>query len=135
MPRSCGQLYGERARRPDADEHRRPGDGRLLNELERESSAHTQHALAERQQTVEQRPTDDLVHRVVPADVFAAVDQPAIGGEQARGVKAAGTFEPRLVKTFGKARHELAAQHWSRGKRRAVDGDLLERALAADAAR
>ena len=84
---------------------------------------------------VEQRPADHLVHRVVAADVLAAADELAGGVEEPGGVQAAGALEPRLGEALGQRRR--AARGRPAGPRRArrrVHGDLLERALAADAA-
>src|SRR5215207_1671719 len=70
-----GQLDRERARGADADEDRGAGDGGLLHELERQAAAHAEDAVVQRQQPVEQGAADDLVHRVVAADVLAYEQQ------------------------------------------------------------
>ena len=66
-----GEVDGEARRRADRDENRATGDGGLLDELEREPPADAEHVLGERQQPLPKGPADDLVHRVVPADVLA----------------------------------------------------------------
>ena len=53
-----------------------PGKRRLLDELERETPAEAEDRVAERQQAGAERPADDLVERVVPADVLAHADEP-----------------------------------------------------------
>ena len=77
----------------------------------------------------------DLVHRVVAADVLAHAQQLARGREQARGVQAARALERRLAQAVGQAGHERALERRPVGDRRRLHGDLLERALAAHAAR
>ena len=64
------ELHRERRRRADRDEHRAPGDGRLLHELEREPPADAEDRPRERQEALAVGPAEDLVHRVVPADVL-----------------------------------------------------------------
>ena len=132
-----GELDGERRRRADRDDDRAARDGSLLHELEREPPADTEHVLAKRQQTVEERPSDHLVHRVVTADVLAGADELARRREEARRVEAARRGERglRLAKAVGKRRDERRGNRQRALDRRRLDGDRLERALAADAAR
>ena len=66
-----GELDRERRRSPDCDDDRTAGDRSLLHELEREPPAHAEDVIAKRQETVEEGPSDHLVHRVVTADVLA----------------------------------------------------------------
>jgi hypothetical protein len=69
------------------------------------------------------------------AEVLADAQQAAVGREQAGGVQAAGALERGLAQPVGQ-RREQAAIDLGPGRRRVrVHGDLLERALAADAAR
>ena len=51
-----------------------------------------------------ERPADDLVERVVPADVLAQAEELAVGIEEAGGVQAAGGREGglRLAQAVGK---------------------------------
>ena len=58
----------------------------------------------QRQQPVEQRAADDLVHRVVAADVLAHEQQLAGGVEQAGRVQAAGAGEAGLAQPVGQRR-------------------------------
>jgi hypothetical protein len=78
---------------------------------------------------------DDLVHRVVAADVLAHDAQLAVCREQAGRVHAAGQLEPRLGEPIRQVGQELARHHGPRWQRRQVDRHLLDRPLAADAAR
>src|SRR4051794_27228020 len=130
-----GERDGQRGRRADADEHRRAGDGRLLHELEREPPADAQQPVAQREQPVEQRAPDDLVHRVVAPDVLARVQELPVAVEEAGRVDAAGELERGLAQTVGQRGEELARDDGPRPDDRALHGDLLERALAAHAAR
>ena len=70
-PRSAASSTASDDGRADRDEHRAAGDGRFLDELEREPPADAEHVVGERQEPLEERPADDLVHRVVAADVLA----------------------------------------------------------------
>src|SRR5882762_9309451 len=54
----------------------------------------------------EQRPTDDLVDGVVPADVFAQDEQFARRSKKRRGMQSAGSHEDRL--RFAQNRRQLA---------------------------
>ena len=56
-----------------------PAHRRLLHELERQPSAHAQDVVGERQQAVDERPADHLVHRVVAADVLTRMHELAGG--------------------------------------------------------
>ena len=78
----------------------------------------------------------DLVHRVVAADVLAHEQQLAVGREQPGRVQAAGAGEPGLAQALGQVGEQRALDRRSRpGSGAACDGDLLQRALAAHAAR
>ena len=89
----------------------------------------------QRQQSVEQRAADDLVHRVVTPDVLAHEQRLATRGEQARGVHPAGAAEGRLAQTVGQRGEQRSLHRRAGGQLRCVDGDLLQRALAAHPAR
>jgi ATP-dependent Clp protease protease subunit len=131
----AGQRDGERGGRAHADEDRSPGDRRLLDQLERQAAAHAQHARVQRQVAVEQHAPDDLVQRVVAPDVLAHRQRRAVRVEQARGVQAAGAGELRLHEAIGQRRQQRARDHRARGQARRVHRDLVDRALAAHAAR
>jgi len=131
-----GELDREAGRRADRDEDRAAGDGGFLDELERESSAHAQDRVGERQQACAEGPADDLVHRVVAADVLACAKQVAVHAEEAGRVEAAGRGERGLggAQPF----RELGDERGRHAQRaldpRRLDRDRLERPLAADAA-
>ena len=74
-PLRLGQLDREARRRADADEDRAAGERGLLHELEREPAAEAEDRVAQRQPAGAERPADDLVERVVPADVLAHADE------------------------------------------------------------
>ena len=137
MPCSAASATASELGAPDGDEDRGARAGRLLHELEREAPAHAQHVTCEREPAVEQRPADDLVHRVVAPDVLPDDDELARGREQAGGVQAAGALERRLDELVGEADEEIAwdARPGGGVEHGRADGDLLECALAADAAR
>ena len=91
--------------------------------------------VVQRDEPVAQRAADHLVHRVVAPDVLAHEQQLAAAVEQPRGVQAAGAREGRLAQPVGQRGEQLARDRRAGGQRLGVDGDLLERALAADPAR
>src|SRR5579862_2879343 len=127
-----GELDGEARGRADRDENRATGDGGFLHELEREPATHAEHMLRERQEVLPERPADDLVQRVVAADVLARAQELAARGEEPRRVQSARDREAglRLAQTVGEPGDERERHAELR-----VDARRLERALAADAAR
>ena len=66
----------------------------MISKLARPETRST--LLGERQVAGEQLGADQLVERVVPADVLTQVDQPAARVEQRGGVQAAGLVEQAL---------------------------------------
>ena len=84
---------------PTADHDRGAGDGRLLHELERQPAADAEDVVAQREEPVERGAADDLVHRVVAADVLAHDQELAVGVEEAGRVQAAGPGEGGLAQT------------------------------------
>ena len=66
-----------------------PGDGGLLDELEADPAGHEQDPVVERQLPGEQAAADELVERVVAADVLAQREERARRVEQARRVEPA----------------------------------------------
>ena len=136
-PPVVGELDRERRRRADGHEHGTPGDGRLLHELEREPSADAEHLPRERQHALDEGPADDLVHGVVPADVLPDAPELAVRGEEAGRMEAAGQVEGRLrgPQPPGERGHDVEGDREIAVDARRIDGDGLERALAADAAR
>ncbi len=78
---------------------------------------------------------DDLVERVVAPDVLAQDDQLAGRVEQRGRVQAARALEAGLHEPVGQRGEQVARDLGAGRGRRGVDGDLLERALAAHPAR
>ena len=85
LAEAIGRVDREARRRRDRAHDRDAGDRRLLHDLEADPARHHQHgvrrAAARRSST---RVPDQLVERVVPADVLAHGDELAVGGEQRR---------------------------------------------------
>src|SRR4051794_13342021 len=73
-----GELDGQRRGGAHADQDRRARHRRLLNELERDPTAHAQDPALQRQLAVEQGSPDDLVHRVVAPHVLPGPQQDAV---------------------------------------------------------
>ena len=83
------ELDRERGGSSDGGEDRAAGDRGLLHELEREPPTDAEEELAEREQALEERPADDLVERVVPADVLPRAQELTTQCEEPRRVQAA----------------------------------------------
>ncbi len=92
---ALGGLHREVARGGDGGEDRDAGDGRLLDELEAGPARDQHDPVVERQLAGEQPAPDQLVQRVVPADVLAHRDERPVGVEQAGRVEAAGGARTR----------------------------------------
>ena len=92
--------------------------------------------VGKRQQPVEERTPDHLVHRVVAADVLPRAHELAGGGEEARCVKPASRGERRLrfAEAIGQEPDERTADRELALDGRRLDGDRLERTLATHAA-
>src|SRR5207237_9980375 len=136
-PAVGGELDGEARRGADRDQDRAAGDGRLLDELEREAPADAEDRVGERQPVLEEGPADDLVHRVVAAHVLPQAEELAVRVEEAGRMEPARDREGGLgfAQPVGQAREELEAGLEPAVGAGRVDRDRLERALAADAAR
>ena len=80
---------------------------------------------------------DELVERVVPADVLAQGEQLAARREEARGVEAAGLVERPLggAEEVRQGQDHVASHDRPVGDRLGPDGNLVERRLAANPAR
>ena len=137
MLRSAASSIASERRRADADEDRGAGDRRLLDELERQPPADAEDALAQREQPVEQRAADDLVHRVVAADVLARDEQRRRRRRTGRSRAGRRCARSRAGAARVGQRGEQRPRDDRSGRSRAagVHRDLLERALAADPAR
>ena len=115
------ELDCERGRRADRDEHGAAGDRSLLHQLEGQPPADAKNVLREREETGEERPADDLVDRVVTADVLAHAQELALRVEEARRVQTARRSERslRLEQPLGKrrrrARRESSSSLSTRG--------------------
>ena len=83
-----------------------------------------------------ERPADELVDRIVAADVFARGEERAGGVEERRAVEPAGLGEDRLhrAQALGERLEHGAPDAQPRDHRRGLDREVGDRALAADAA-
>src|SRR6187551_3073788 len=81
--------------RRDGDDDRNPGEPRLLHDLERYASADDEHAGWNRQ-VIEQQRSEDLIGRVVAADVLRRRHQIAASRKECNPVQPAGLTERRL---------------------------------------
>ena len=84
---------------------------------------------------MQQAPADHLVERVVAPDVLAHEHELAGGTEEAGGMEAARALEGRLAQAVGKPREQRTLDARAARQTRGIHGDLLQGALAADAAR
>src|SRR5690348_12529163 len=66
-------------RRGHGAQDREPGDGRLLRDLERDPTRHEQDPVVQWQAPGQELGPDELVERVVAADVLAQRDQSSLG--------------------------------------------------------
>ena len=138
----AGQLDGQARRRADGRQHRDAGDRRLLHQLEARPAADQQDGVVEGRAAGEERRADELVQGVVPADVLAHVEQPAVGVEQRRGVQAAGAVEGALrARSVPGSRWMTAASTAGRpaigadrGRTRTASSDALPQTPQLDAA-
>src|SRR5205085_4017711 len=90
-------------RRNGADYRNASGE-RLLHDFERGAPAHQQHVSRERELVLQQSATEDLVHRVMTANVLAR------NHELARGVKNPGAVQPASPSESGLRGLQLARQ-------------------------
>src|SRR3954470_20947656 len=93
------QLDRETRRRADRGDDRDAGHECLLHQLEAHAAAHHEYSLICWQPPREQLDTDDLVERVMTADVLAQRHQSAIEIEQGRRMKSARGVESWLRAT------------------------------------
>ena len=90
LAEALGRRDRQARRRRHRAQHRDPRDRRLLHELERQPARHEQDlSPASGSSPFEQRVADQLVERVVPADVFARGEQ-----RRRRRVKRAAACSP-----------------------------------------
>ena len=120
-----GCLDREVRRGRDRGDDRDAGDRRLLDDLEADPAADHQDPVVERHRLREDLRADQLVERVVPADVLAQREQLAGRREQARRVEAAGLVERPLGGTEQvrqgeqhAARRRSGRRGWGRSGRR-----------------
>src|SRR4051794_3205762 len=85
--------------RRHGSQYRDSRNDRLLNNLETATPAHQQNAVVERNAVLKQAPANNLIHSVVPADIFTHHQQLARGTKQSRSVQTAGTTKDRLLST------------------------------------
>src|SRR5204863_5248978 len=100
---------------------------------EREPPAHAEDHLGQREPALEERPADDLVHRVVAAHVLAEAQKITVGGEEAGRMEPAGHGERGLGSTepLGKVSEERERSLETALELRGLHCDGVERALAA----
>ena len=138
MPNSRASSTASDDGAPTAATSGHPGHLGFLHELEARSAADDDAIAAERQLAAQQRVTDQLVERVVPADVLAQRDDRAGGIEQTRRVQAARLLEHGLLglQRRGQPTERRAGHPKIHGADvvLALHGDRLDRSLAADAA-
>ena len=90
------QLHRKTRRRGHGRQERNASAYRFLHDLEPATTADHKRVTAERQTATEQRPTDDLVHGIVSADVFAQGEQVAVAGEKRRCMQPTGSAKNGL---------------------------------------
>ena len=135
-PEALPGLDGERGWRAHRAHDRDAGDGRLLDDLEGEPTAHLEHVVGERHTTREDLLAHDLVDGVVATDVLTDRDESSLGGEQSRGVQPTGAIEDllRLPEGVREAEHRLDGHRRPRRDRSASHLDVVEGRFAADTA-
>ncbi len=97
-----GDAHGERGGRRHRDHHRRAEHRRLLHHFDRDAARQQQQTFRHRDAVTRQR-TGELVERVVPADILAQRDQPALRMPEGRGMHGVGLLVELL--RGGKCRH------------------------------
>ena len=132
------QLHRQARGRSDRRQHRNPRDRRLLHELEAGPPADEQNRIAQRRPPRQELRADQLIERIMPADVFADAVQMPCRIEESRRVKAAGPIEPGLgrpqrVRQLAKDKRIERRPTLFR-PRRQRHANRLDRRLAADAA-
>src|ERR1700687_5029168 len=90
------QLYRETRRRGNRRQEGNARSDRFLHDLEPAATADQQNLTTERQAAAEERPTDNFVHGVVSANVFAQDEQFASRAEKRRRVQSAGSAKDSL---------------------------------------
>ena len=127
----------EVGRRGDRAEDRDADDGGLLDDLEADPARDHHDPVVERQGARHHLGSDELVERVVPADVLADRDELAGRREQGRCVEAAGLVEGPLRgrNMSGSGEDDRAVDGRPGRQRFAAEGDLVDGGLAADPAR
>src|SRR5882724_11556245 len=88
-----GQVDGEGGGGGDGGEDGDAGEDGFLGQFEGGAAGDHEDGGGQREAGGAEGPADDLVHRVVAADVFAGAEQGAVRGEEAGGVQAAGAVE------------------------------------------
>ena len=84
------RIHGEAGGSPDGTEHGNARHRGLLHEFEGGASGDKRERAGERRRALEQTVTDDLVERVVAADVLAQGDNAVPAGPERRGMHRAG---------------------------------------------
>ena len=120
----------------DGDDDRAAGHGRLLDELEGKPAADADDLVRDGRSPSRKRPPDDLVERVVAADVLARVKKAAESVRAPWRAAAGGRERPAAKRAAGRAARRRVDGHSKAALyARRIDSDRFERAFAADPAR
>ena len=118
------------------DQHRDRGPDRLLHDLEPRSSRDGEHTIRERYLAAQHTPADDLVDRVVTADILAQAEELALRVEQPGAVEPAALVEERLMLAqASRQRLDQSVVDRERGDRRQRHLEAFDALLAANTAR
>ena len=90
------ELHRQAGGRGNGGDERNAGHQGLLYDFETRPPAYHEQPPLEREFVIEERRADNLVHRVVPADVLADPEEPALPIEEPGGVEPSRFVEPRL---------------------------------------
>ena len=138
MPRSAASSTASDDGAPTATRSGHPATAAFWTSSNESRPLTQRIASRERQQTLAERPADDLVDRVVAADVLAQAQQLAVRREEPGRVEAAGRPRtrpaPHAAAPAARPRARPATRR-SLSIARRLDRDRLERPLAADPAR
>src|SRR6266568_5832599 len=95
-PGRLSQLDGETRRGGDGRHDRDTRGVRFLNNFEARSPGNHENAIRERKSVAEQKRSNDLVRRVVSADVLSNLEQIPVAGKESRRVEASRPRKDRL---------------------------------------
>lgn len=92
------EAHGQRGRCRHRRDDRDPGRKRFLHDFKRGTSTDEKNVSIERQESIEQRPPDHLVDRIVPANIFPDDDQFAVEIEDRSRMNSSGPA--KIILTF-----------------------------------